>query len=106
MKKLILILMLASSLAYSEIEKVDPNEFSSMQAYSAFRVETYEEVRSLIGGYQMEYLAAYGSDADINEYGFAVVFIEPAKLNNTLYYGFVISKEEGQSFVRFYGLTR
>lgn len=106
MKKAVLILILASSLAYGEIERVDPSEFSSMQAYSAFRVETYEEVRSLIGGYQMEYLAAYGSDADINEYGFAVVFIEPAELNDTVYYGFVISKEKGQSFVRFYGLKK
>lgn len=106
MKKIVLIFMLVCGLAYGEIEKVDPAEFSSMQAYSAFRVETYEEVRSLIGGYQMEYLAAYGSDADINEYGFAVIFVEPAELNSTVYYGFVISKEKGQPFVRFYGLTK
>ncbi len=106
-KKLIgVILLLIGGVCFSEIEKVDPAEFSSMQAYSAFRVSSYEEVTSLIYGYQMEYLAAYGTDSDISEYGYAVIFVEPAQLNGVKYYGFVISKEAGKPYVRFYGLRK
>lgn len=106
MRRIIAGIMMMIGVAYAEISKVDPSEFESMGAYSVFRAETYEEVRSLIGDYVMEFLTVYGSDSDINDAGYCVIYVEPAEVNSVVYNGFVLTKEKGQPFVRFYGLRK
>lgn len=106
MRKAIVFAMMLFGFAYAEINTVDPRNFESMGAYSAFLASTESEMESLIGDYELEFLSIYPSNVDVSEYGYCVIYVEPGEIAGTMYYGFVLDKKSGEAIIRFYGLRK